>query len=294
MPASSPAAPPRAVVVTGASTGIGQATALALAARGWRVFAGVRRLADATPLIEAGGAVSALELDVANPDHIAAAAAHVRAELNGAKLGGLVNNAGIALMGPLAVQPMAEIRQQFEVNLFGLIAASQAFAPLLGTDTALTGPAGRIVNISSVGGRVASPFLGAYTATKHAVESVTDSFRRELLPFGIDAIAVGPGAVRTPIWDKSKAHGSASRYADTVWAGPINRFERSMYKAGRTGLPVETIADVIVTALTHPRPKARYAPVPQKFVNFILPTLMSKRSLDGVFGKAFGLLPPRG
>lgn len=281
----------KSVVITGASTGIGRATAEHLASQGWVVFAGVRKEADGQALTEANSAIRPIILDVSRPEQIAASVETVSAALGNHKLSGLVNNAGIADMGPLPVQSMDEIRWHFEVNVFGLIAMSQAFAPRLGMDESLDGASGRIINISSVGGRVAAPFLGAYTATKHAVESVTDSFRRELMMFGIDAICVGPGAIKTPIWDKDAERMDANLYANTPWSDAIARFSKVFRDTGEKGYPASHVAEVIETALSHPKPKARYAPVPQKFRNFRLPTMLPKRLLDKGFARNFGLGP---
>lgn len=279
----------KTVVITGASTGIGRAAAEHLSKRGWRVFAGVRKHEDGEALDAGGGDLRPLILDVVDHDQINAAVETVGAALEGAKLAGLVNNAGVANMGPLALQPEDEFRSHFEVNVFGLYATTQAFIPLLGMDEARKGPPGRIVNITSVGGKIASPFLGAYTATKHAVESMTDSFRRELGLFGIDAIAVGPGSVRTPIWDKAEQRNESGPYANSPWAKSLEAFAETMLKGGRDGLPPQKIAEVIETALTADSPKARYAPVPNKLTNFILPTLLPKRMVDRVFWKRFDM-----
>lgn len=279
----------KTVIITGASTGIGRSTAEHLAAKGWQVFAGVRKLKDGEPLVAANKNIIPILLDVTQAEQVNAAVDTVRAALNGQKLAGLVNNAGIANMGPLAVQPLDQFKAHFDVNVFGLLRASQAFAPLLGMDESLEGPAGRIVNITSVGGKLASPFLGAYTATKHAVESMTDSLRRELVIFGIDAIAVGPGAVKTPIWDKAEKDNSGNPYSNSPWAKPIEKFSETMLEGGRTGLAPEVIAQTIEHALTARKPKARYAPVPNKLTNFTLPMLLPKRTVDGFFWKRFGL-----
>lgn len=279
----------KTVIITGASTGIGRSTAEHLAAKGWQVFAGVRKLEDGEPLVAANKNIIPILLDVTQAEQVNAAVDTVRAALNGQKLAGLVNNAGIANMGPLAVQPLDQFKAHFDVNVFGLLRASQAFAPLLGMDESLEGPAGRIVNITSVGGKLASPFLGAYTATKHAVESMTDSLRRELVIFGIDAIAVGPGAVKTPIWDKAEKDNSGNPYSNSPWAKPIEKFSETMLEGGRTGLAPEVIAQTIEHALTARKPKARYAPVPNKLTNFTLPMLLPKRTVDGFFWKRFGL-----
>ena len=279
----------KTVIITGASTGIGRSTAEHLAAKGWQVFAGVRKLEDGEPLVAANKNIIPILLDVTQAEQVNAAVDTVRTALNGQKLAGLVNNAGIANMGPLAVQPLDQFKAHFDVNVFGLLRASQAFAPLLGMDESLEGPAGRIVNITSVGGKLASPFLGAYTATKHAVESMTDSLRRELVIFGIDAIAVGPGAVKTPIWDKAEKDNSGNPYSNSPWAKPIEKFSETMLEGGRTGLAPEVIAQTIEHALTARKPKARYAPVPNKLTNFTLPMLLPKRTVDGFFWKRFGL-----
>ncbi|MEM7767918.1 MAG: SDR family NAD(P)-dependent oxidoreductase [Pseudomonadota bacterium] len=279
----------QAVVITGASSGIGRAIAEYLARRGWTVFAGIRKPEDGKALTETVPAIRPILLDVTRPEHIETAIAEVGAALGDARLAGLINNAGIAKMGPLALQPLDEIRSHFEVNVFGAIAASQAFAPLLGMDTARTGQPGRIINITSVGGKLASPFLGAYTATKHAMESVTDTLRRELLVYGIDAIAVGPGAVKTPIWDKAEDANGDAPYQDTAWAEPIQKFSDTMLAGGRDGLEPEHIARIVETALTADKPKARYAPVPDKLTNFTIPTRLPKRWLDSIFASRFGI-----
>ena len=283
--------PARSVVITGASTGIGAEAARYLVGQGWRVFAGVRKAADGDRLKELDSRIEPVILDVTDPDSLKRAEAEVRRALGGTRLGGLVNNAGIAMMGPLALQPLDEFKAHFEVNTFGLLATSQAFLPLLGTDGTLSGASGRIVNITSVGGRVASPFLGAYIATKHAVEGLTDTLRRELGLYGIDAIAIGPGAVQTPIWSKAEQKNEDTPYADTAWGEAMKRFSDSMLEAGREGLDPVRVAKAIESALSAEKPKARYAPVPNKFVNFWIPTHIPKRWLDKVFWSRFGTGP---
>ena len=283
----------KTVVITGASTGIGAAAALYLAKHGWCVFAGVRKQADADALsARSEGDIRPLILDVTKQDQVDAAVETVSELLKGQTLTGLVNNAGIANMGPLAIQPLNDFKAHFEVNVFGLLRASQAFAPLLGMDKARTGPPGRIINITSVGGRISAPFLGAYTATKHAVEAMTDSLRRELVIFGIDAIAIGPGSVKTPIWDKAEEANSDEPYSGSAWSEALEKFEQVMLKGGRDGLPPEQIAKVIEIALDDATPRARYAPVPNKLTNWYVPNLLPKRMLDGVFWKRFGLSKP--
>lgn len=280
----------RTVLITGASTGIGYAAARHLSAQGWTVFAGVRSESDGINLKDgSAGDLRAIRLDVAKPEQVEAAVPVIAAALGNRRLAGLVNNAGIARMGPLGLQPLKDFEAHFAVNVFGMLRVTQACLPLLGADPAREGPPGRIVTITSVGGRIASPFLGAYTATKHANEAMTDTLRRELSIYGIDAIAVGPGSVRTPIWEKAEKDNADGPYAASDWGPSLKTFEQAMFKGGRTGLPPEQIAAVIETALSARKPKARYAPVPQKLINFTIPIRLPKRMLDNIFISRFGL-----
>ena len=282
----------KTVVITGASTGIGRAATERLSIMGWRVFAGVRSDKDAEELSRLKGDVRPIKLDVTDAGQIAAAVETVSEALKGTRLAGIVNNAGVAMMGPLAEQSMEDFKAHFAVNVFGALETTRAFIPLLGSDPDRVGAPGRIINITSVGGRVAAPFLGAYTATKHAMESVTDSLRRELVVYGIDSIAIGPGSVRTPIWDKAEEKNEGGPYSDTAWAHSIQTFADTMLKGGRDGFPPEKIAEVIETALSDDKPKARYAPVPDKLTNWILPNLLPKRIVDRVFWKKFEIKKP--
>ena len=280
----------RSLLVTGASTGIGEACARHMAAKGWTVFAGVRSQKDADAMKQgAVGDLRPIILDVTKPEQVQAAVSMVGAALGNRRLAGLLNNAGIAKMGPLAIQPLEDFEAHFAVNVFGLLRVTQAFVPLLGADPARQGPPGRIVTITSVGGKIAAPFLGAYTATKHANEAMTDTLRRELAIYGIDAIAVGPGSVKTPIWDKAEKDNEDGQYARSDWAKPLKVFEEIMLKGGKTGLPPQKIAEVVEDALSNPKPKARYAPVPDKLTNFTIASRLPKRWLDKIFIKRFGL-----
>lgn len=195
----------RSVVITGASTGIGWASAKMLLDRGFRVFGSVRKQADADRLKgEFGANFTPLIFDVTDEAAVLAAAREVRGALNGETLTGLVNNAGIAVSGPVLELAADEFRRQMEVNFIGPIIATQAFGPLLGSDPALKGPKGRIVMISSVAGKNGNPMTSAYSASKHAIEGLSESLRRELMLFGIDVIIIAPGAVKTPIWSKAE------------------------------------------------------------------------------------------
>jgi NAD(P)-dependent dehydrogenase (short-subunit alcohol dehydrogenase family) len=280
----------KSVVVTGASTGIGWATAQVLTQRGFHVFGSVRKAADAERLVGAfGDAVTPLVFDVTNQAAVREAALQVEAVLGGATLAGLVNNAGIAVAGPLLHLPIDAFRQQLEVNLTGVVIATQAFAPLLGAQSPARQDPGRIVNIGSVGGRNANPFMAPYCTSKFGLEGLSESLRRELLPFGVDVVVVAPGAVATPIWDKADEI-DATAYAGTVYAGPMDRLRAYMLQIGKSGLPPERIGEVVHTALTTARPKTRYTVTPQPG-QFLISQVLPKRTLDRIVGKRLGLLP---
>lgn len=281
----------KSVVITGVSTGIGEATARVLAKRGFHVFGSVRKAADAARLAEdLGPAFTPLVFDVTDEVAVAAGARSVEAALGGATLAGLVNNAGIAVAGPLLHLPVDEFRKQLEVNLTGVVIATQAFAPLLGARTPTLKDPGRIVNISSVGGRTANPFMAPYNVSKFGLEGMSEALRRELLLFGVDVIVVAPGAVATPIWDKADETDS-SAYANTAYAAPLERIRAYMLQLGRSGLPAERIGETIHEALTTPKPKVRYTVSPDMMQVFLSERVLPKRTLDRIVGKRLGLLP---
>src|SRR5277367_3657198 len=235
----------KSVVITGASTGIGWATAKLLVDKGYRVFGSVRKPADAERLVgEFGGNFVPLLFDVTDEAAVLASAREVRAALNGETLAGLVNNAGIAVPGPVLELSADEFRRQMDVNVIGPIIATQAFGPLLGSDPSLKGPKGRIVMISSVAGKNGNPFSSAYSASKHAIEGLSESLRRELMLFGIDVIIVAPGAVKTPIWSKAEEV-DVSGYRNSPFFPALEKIRTFMLQLGENGLPAETIAERI-------------------------------------------------
>lgn len=243
----------KSVVITGASTGIGRACALHLARRGWNVFAGVRKETDAESLKAEETRVTPLLLDVTDQNAIEAARKTVQEEV-GVGLDGLVNNAGIGVGGPVEFITLDEWRNQFEVNVFGLIAMTQAFLP------ALRASKGRIVNIGSVAGRAPSlPAAAPYCSSKWAVEAITDSLRIELKPSGVHVAVIEPGNIATEIWDKTDS--SLERFppeAHELYGGLIAAGREVTELAGRTGIPAEKVAQVIEHALTARRPRYRY------------------------------------
>ena len=281
------------VVVTGASTGMGRATVQLLVSKGFRVFGSVRKESDARDLqAELGSACTPLLMDITDELAVAKCAVQVRTALDGNKLTGLVNNAGMSLVGPMLYQPIADIRSQLEANLIGPVIVTQAFSPLLGSDRSLKGKPGRIVNISSVGGKFGGPFLGAYAASKHGLEGMSESLRRELLLFGIDVILIEPGYVNTPILDKAEKEDYA-QYRDTEYAPILERFRKMFIAEGRKGLEPLDIAEAVFKALTLARPKVSYTIVKQKLKNWTIPMMLPKRTVDRVIGKQLGLLPSR-
>ncbi|MGO9401578.1 MAG: SDR family NAD(P)-dependent oxidoreductase [Xanthobacteraceae bacterium] len=280
------------VVVTGTSTGIGWGTAKVLIAHGFRVFGSVRKASDAERLsAEFGELFVPLLFDVTDEAAVDAAAARVRGELAGEKLAGLVNNAGVAVAGPLLELPIEEFRRQIDINLTGVVITTRAFAPLVGTDRGLKGEPGRIINISSVGGKNAAPFLAPYAASKFALESLSESLRRELLPFGIDVIVIAPGAVATPIWSKAEQL-DITPYLHTPYATALERMRTHMLTLGKSGLPPERIGEAVLRALTAARPRVRTTVTPQPLQDF-LARMLPKRIVDRMIGGRLGLLPAR-
>lgn len=278
----------KSVVVTGSSTGIGWGVAKTLVAKGFRVFGSVRKAADGERLKkEFGPNFIPLQFDVTDTQAVAGGADQVAAALGGETLFGLVNNAGIAVAGPLLYLKLDEFRHQIEVNLTGQLIVTQAFAPLLGADRSRRGDPGRIVMISSVGGRNANPFMGPYNASKFGLEGLSEALRRELMIFGIDVIIVAPGAVATPIWDKAEELDLA-QYDNTPYMKPLSAVKDFMLKLGRKGYPPEKLGEAVHTALTTARPKTRYSVSPQPLMDFLQRNL-PKRVVDRLIAGQLGL-----
>ena len=246
----------RTVLVTGASTGIGRATALLLDGHGFTVFAGVRKREDAASLAaEASERLTPLILDVTKPADIAKAARDITKAVGAAGLDGLVNNAGTAHAAPLEFVPLQSFRDQMEVNLVGQLAVTQALLPLLRVAK------GRIVNVTSIGGLIAGTMLGPYNASKFALEAVTHVLRQELAPWGIKAIAIEPGQIATPIWATSSNRSDelVTPEATALYSDKIAGARRMATNAAANGLPAIEVAKVIEKALTAKKPKTRYA-----------------------------------
>jgi NAD(P)-dependent dehydrogenase (short-subunit alcohol dehydrogenase family) len=248
----------QSVLITGASTGIGEASAYHLDSKGYQVFAGVRKQADADRIkSKSSDQLRTVFLDVTDTLSIASAADFVRQELGSEGLYGLVNNAGIAVAAPIEFLPVDDLRKQLEVNVIGQVLVIQAFLPLLRKAR------GRIINISSIGGRVAAPFLGPYSASKFAFEALSDSLRVELSPWGIHVAIIEPGSISTPIWEKSLAAvderlEGLSIDLDRYYHPAIARTRSIAKHSAMYGLPAQDVALVVEKALEAPQPKARY------------------------------------
>jgi NAD(P)-dependent dehydrogenase (short-subunit alcohol dehydrogenase family) len=279
-----------AVLVTGSSTGIGRATALRLDELGFRVFAGVRKPADGEALeAAAGGQLRHLALDVADAASVEAAAKGL-ADATGERLIGLVNNAGITVTGPLEGLTVDDWRRQFEVNVFGQVAVTRALLPML------RAAKGRVVFMSSVGGRNALPMLGPYNASKHAIEAIGDSLRQELRSLGVKVSIVEPGSVATPIWDKGQEGASDAREefgqdVERIYGPMMDRFAKLAMDTGKRGIPPERVADAVEHALTADRPRTRYVVGADAKVQMALRALLPDRVRDAGVGR---MLRPRG
>jgi NAD(P)-dependent dehydrogenase (short-subunit alcohol dehydrogenase family) len=279
------------VVVTGVSTGIGCGTTKVLISKGFRVFGSVRKPADAERLQkEFGDGFVPLMMDVTDAEAVHQAAEKVGSMIGDRNLVGLVNNAGIVVSGPLLHLRPSEYRRQLEVNMVSPLVVIQAFAPLLGTDKKRQGPAGRIVNITSSVAKVAIPLLGAYSASKFGLEGMSDALRRELILFGIDVVIIEPGTVNTAMYDKGEKE-DLSEFKQTGYWEAVQNFQKFIVTEARThGLSPERLGEAVHVALTTEKPKARYAVIPQRLKNWILPRLLPARMLDAELAKQMKLI----
>ena len=272
------------VLITGASTGIGETCARYLAERGFRVFAGVRKQSDADRLSrEITKNFVPIFLDVTESDQIAQAAEAVGA-VGDDGLAGLVNNAGVSIGGPLEIVPIERLRMQLEINVIGQVAVTQAFLPHLRRAK------GRIVNIGSISGRIAMPMIGPYAISKFGLEAFSDSLRRELRPWGIGVSLVEPGAIATPIWQKSIdrvewALQNISEEARKLYGKSIEAGRGAAVKMSKEAIPAEEVAKVVHRALTVSKPKTRYRVGKEAKMAAFMSWLLSDRIMDWMIGK---------
>jgi NAD(P)-dependent dehydrogenase (short-subunit alcohol dehydrogenase family) len=273
------------VVVTGASSGIGEACARHLAGLGFNVFAGVRKQEDGARI--AGDRIEPVILDVTDDASVAAAAESVRGAVANRGLAGLVNNAGVGTGGPLEFIPVEDFARTLDVNVMGVVRTTQALLPLLRLAR------GRIVNFSSIGGRVALPLVGPYAASKFAVEGLSDSLRRELRPWGMHVALIEPGTVTTPIWDKAQDYTAdvetnappelRERYGEV-----LDRIRTEVEKNKTAGVPPSAVAEAVAHALTAEKPKTRYLVGRDAKLRARMAALMPDRAMDAAIARAIG------
>jgi NAD(P)-dependent dehydrogenase (short-subunit alcohol dehydrogenase family) len=274
-----------AVVITGASSGIGEACARRLAGGGFEVFAGVRRDEDGERLRASIPGVMPLQLDVTDADAIAAAVRTVGEAVGSGGLAGLVNNAGIAVPAPLELVPIEDFRRQIDVNLIGQVAVTQAFLPLLRAGR------GRLVFIGSIGGRVALPLIAGYAASKFALEGLTDSLRRELRSTGIEIAIVEPGSVATPIWGKGASESDElleriGPEAERLYGPLIATMRAISQHEAANGLPPDAVAKDVEHALTARKPRTRYLVGRDAKLRARLAKILPDRAMDALIARA--------
>lgn len=279
----------KVVVVTGASTGIGYNIAQNLVERGYTVYGSVRKKKDAERVSnELGSSFKPLLFDVTDYPAIEKAADQVAKEIAGRGVTALVNNAGIAIGGPMLHLSMEEIKQVFEINVFGLIKMTQAFAPLLGAVEDPGFQPGKIINMSSVSGKIGFPFVGPYVGSKHAVEGISSSWRRELMKYGIDVIVIGPGSVKTPIWNKNE---EVDRWIGTPYEPHMKVFGEELIRPiVERALDVDEIGKLTLKIIEANNPKTRYTILNMKFRNWTLPRLLPERMVDKAVAKRLKMI----
>lgn len=279
----------KSVLITGASTGIGWASALRMDAEGWRVFASVRREEDAAKLRGAASErLVPLMLDVTEADQIAAVAEQIGETVGASGLDGLINNAGMAVMSPLETIPLDDLRKQLEVNLISQVAVTQAMLPLIRTAR------GRVVFLSSIGGRMALPFGAPYHASKYGIEAVVDCLRQELRPWKIDVVAIEPGSIDTPIWERGEGvadelAGRAPAAQEELYGERIERFRGAVRRTAERGIPAEKVAGAIHHALTARRPRTRYLVGADARGQALLKRIAPDRMIDRIVARAMDI-----
>ena len=250
------------VLVTGTSSGIGRGLCQALIEKGYKVFGTVRNRKDATELNkEFGKNLDALLVDVTDEKQVVKAKERVQNYLNGKPLTALINNAGIATLGPVEFLPTSDFKKQIDTKILGTFLCTKIFLPLLGTDSNLIGNPGRIVNISSIlGGKIGSPFMSGYCASKHAVEAFSESLRRELKPYRIKVIIVAPGSVSTPIWKEVKKQKDQNKYHKTKYGISFKKILNSLESFDQNSLSMKQLTSIIIKSIEIKNPKIRYNP----------------------------------
>lgn len=278
----------KSIMITGVSSGIGWSTANLFLSRGYMVFGSVRKQADADRLQEELGAnFYPLIFDVADLKAIQASYLEVKAILGDKPLDCLVNNAGVSVNGPMAYIALEEFSQQLDINVLGLVRVSQTFLPLLGFDNDL--PKGRMINIGSGAGRVTRPFMAPYAASKHAVEAISDGFRRELLDFGIGVTIIEPGPIQSEIWNKAKAESAEqiNKYKDTPYERIYAKMDKAVQGMEGAALDASIVANLIYDIAEGKKNKTRYLVAPKKWLFWLAIHVFPDKFLDKMFQKQF-------
>ena len=272
------------ILITGVSTGIGYTSVKFLLDKGFFVLGSVRKSGDAIKLEqEFGKNFKALVFDVTDDQAIQNAVSIAQQTIGNHGLTALINNAGVVVSGPMQHVPIEKLRHQFDVNILGVMRVTQAFLPMLGAVENHPYPPGRIIQISSVSGKITSPFLGPYCASKYALESISDALRRELFLFGIKVVIIEPGPIKTPIWDKALTTDNAE-YDDTFYGSILNKRAKSMARIKESGLPPEDVSKTISKSIVINNPKTRYI-VTKKSWMYKIYDLMPDKWLDNAITK---------
>lgn len=274
----------RYVLITGVSTGIGYDLSSQFIANGYHVLGSVRKQQDAERVkSELGETFTPLLFDVTDHEAIRNSVELVVNTVGEHGLAGLINNAGIALTGPTQVLPIEVFRKQFEVNLFGAIVVTQTFLPFLGARKDCPHPPGRIINISSVAGKMAMPFMGPYSASKFALEGWSHALRRELMVYGIDVIVVGPGAIKTPIW--TKTDDPPPELSESVYGKEMGNLRKEFFRHEAKAMLSPVLAKKILKLFESSSPKTRYTFMNSKLTDYVLPQMIPDRILDKLINK---------
>lgn len=278
------------ILITGISSGIGQSIAMELLDKGYYVVGTVRKESDAKKFYDKyPNQFQGLILDLKNKNNIEEVYKRLVKILNGNNLHALINNSGVAIGGPLMHQNMDEIRDQFEINFFGLLDLTKKVLPLLrAVSHDQNQSPGKIINIGSTNGKIVYPFMGAYCATKHALEAISDALRYELKIYGIDVVLIEPGSVNTPIWDKADKT-DLSPYANTDYKIILEKFKQEMIKIGKKGLNPEKVAKVAATVVENKNPKSRYIVSGNYFTEWLLPRILPSSVFDYLITRETGL-----
>ena len=280
----------KSVVITGTSTGIGYQTSKTLIASGYRVFGSVRTNEDADRVaMELGKNFIPLVFDVTDEQAVKESVNKVSALLDNQTLAGLINNAGIAVFGAVQNLTAEEFKHQFDVNLLGVFHCTQAYMDLLGADKDRHGAPGKIINISSISGELAMPFMSAYNMSKFGLEGFSEALRRELMIFGIDVVVVAPGPIKTPIWTKVDKVGMLKRYDNSAYRKVSSKMVRFAEALEKKGVSSEVVSQRILTILTNSKSKTRYRIDAQWFQNALL-SLLPKRTSDKMIAKQMSII----